>query len=107
MRIISMLGAAGLAMASLPAVAQTAEAPAAAAAGPVQAATVKMRAPVYDKNGVRIGTVVKVAPTSSGSVDYVTLISGENSVRVPGSTLSMADDKLTSTLTKREASVLR
>jgi len=81
---------------------QEATAPAVSAT-PLQAAAIKRRTVLWDKNGVRIGTVLDVIPTAAGGVDTVAVLSGENSYRVAGDTLTLSDSKLVTSLTRREA----
>lgn len=73
----------------------------------VQAAAIKRRSVLWDKNGVRIGTVLDITPTAAGGVDTIAVLSGENSYRIPGATLSLADSKLITSLTRREATSSR
>lgn len=78
-----------------------------ASAASVPASAIKRRSVLWDKNGIRIGTVLDIIPTAAGDVDTVAVLSGENSYRIPGATLSMADSKLVTSLTRREATSSR
>ena len=71
-------------------------------AAPVQAADLKKRMVVWDKNGLRVGSIIAVGAASNGAVDFVTVIQSDKSVRIPGATLSLADGKLTTSLARRE-----
>lgn len=69
---------------------------------PIRASDLKTRTVVLDKNGARVGPIIAVSAKSDGTVDFVTVIQGDSSVRVNGSTLSMVDGKLTTSLARRE-----
>lgn len=77
-------------------------APVATARSAVKAAEVKARTVVWDKNGARVGPVISIIAKADGAVDFVTVIQGDKSVRIAGSTLSLVDSKLTTSLARRE-----
>lgn len=70
-----------------------------------KAADVKAHMVVWDKNGARAGVVINVSPAADGTIESVTVIQGENSGRIPGATLSMANGKLVTSLGRREIAV--
>ena len=84
----------------LPAAAQ---APADASAAPAAAAAVAQKGKMLvAANGARLGSVYKVNPDGSAQI----IIDGKL-VNVPANTLSIADGKLTTSLTKSEVLALR
>ncbi|MBY8824324.1 hypothetical protein [Sphingomonas colocasiae] len=92
-----LLSIPGMAMAE-----DTATAAAVTTDAAVKAADLKTRMVVWDKNGSRVGPIISVGAKADGAVDFVTVIQGEKSVRVPGSTLSLAEGKLVTSLARRE-----
>lgn len=68
----------------------------------MQAADLKARTVVWDKNGARVGPVIAINVNADGAVDFVTVIQGDKSVRIAGSTLSLVEGKLTTSLARRE-----
>lgn len=85
-----------------PVIAMAQDAAPAAAAAEVIAVDLKPKMVLWDKNGARIGPVISIASGREGGVDSVTVIQGEGSARVAGATLSLAEGKLVTSLTKRE-----
>ena len=81
---------------------ETAPAAAQAAGVSVQASDIKKRTVVWDKDGARVGSVIAVAAATDGNVDYVAVIQGDKSVRISGTTLSLNDGKLVTSLARRE-----
>lgn len=71
-------------------------------AAPVVASALKKRMVVMDKSGMRVGPIINIAAAADGTVDYVTVISGEGTKRVPGATLTLIDGKLSTSLDRRE-----
>ena len=90
------------AMAAETAVSETAVSATAAAETSVQASDVRKRMVVWDKDGARVGPIIAVAARADGSVDFVTVIQSDKSVRISGATLSLADGRLSTSLARRE-----
>lgn len=92
--------------AAAPALAQTAAAPEAAAAAPVPAASIKNGSPLKDANGTRLGNIEKVRADSTGNVAAVQIIFNQGFRTVPGSTLSVKDGTVFTSLTKSQVNKL-
>lgn len=81
-----------------PALAQTT----APVTAPIAATAVKKGQHLKDANGVRLGEIDRVAAADDGSVAAVRIIFAQHFVTIPGSTLTLVDGKLVTSMTKSE-----
>ena len=91
-----------LLLTAMPAAAQDVAQTAAASTAGVTATQVKTGKILRDAEGKTLGRIDRVAAAADGSVDYAQIIYDGRFVRVPGNTLKVDGDSVTTSLPKAE-----